>query len=285
MSLFLSEQFFLDVLRSIPNTHQLMKKKLSLAIFVVCVGSASAFTVITGSVSEFTGPDDLFFDPGSSVIAVDLFGNADSAVNGVQFYTDRNGLGSAVTSEGVVSSGGVTVSTGLVNQIDGWTAAPAFVGGTAGSAANLGEIMSDIRWANNGLAQVVDVNVVGLDSNKTYNIQLLFNEGADRDRRFDIAVNGLLAVDDMSSEGGNGVWSTANSFAFSGDFNTGAGTSLNIVLGGEPLPLDPNNTPLAGLDNNAILQGIIVHEAIPEPGSSALLGLSLFSLLLRRKRS
>jgi hypothetical protein len=227
------------------------------------------------------------FDAGSSVIAVDLFGNGDSTVNGVQFFTDRAGLGAGVTSEGVVSSGGVTVSTGLVNQIDGWTAAPAFSGGTAGSAANLSAIMSDIRWANAGAGQVLDVNIIGLDSNKNYNVQLLFNEGADRDRRFDISVNGLLAVDDISSEGGDGTWSASNSFAYSGDFNTETGTSLNIILGAEPFPGDPNNTPTAGADNNAILQGIIIHEAaaIPEPGSSALLGLSLFSLLLRRKRS
>ena len=249
--------------------------------------AAMATTLIEGTSTQFIGPDELLLDPATNVIAVDLFGNADSTVNGVQFFTDRDGLGTAVTSEGVVSSGGITVSTGLVNQIDGWTAAPAFVGGTPGSAANLGEIMSDIRWANNGAAQVLDVNIIGLNSNVTYNIQLLFNEGADRDRRFDIAINGLLAVDDMSSEGGDGLWGPNNSFAYSGDFNTGAGTSLNIALGAEPFPGDPNNTAPAGADSNAILQGIIIHEAasIPEPGSSALLGLSLFSLLLRRKRS
>ena len=225
--------------------------------------AAMATTLIEGTSTQFIGPDELLLDPATNVIAVDLFGNADSTVNGVQFFTDRDGLGTAVTSEGVVSSGGITVSTGLVNQIDGWTAAPAFVGGTPGSAANLGEIMSDIRWANNGAAQVLDVNIIGLNSNVTYNIQLLFNEGADRDRRFDIAVNGLLAVDDMSSEGGDGVWGPNNSFAYSGDFNASVDGTLSIVLGAEPLPLDPNNTAPAGLDYNAILQAVIVHTTAP----------------------
>ena len=225
--------------------------------------AAMATTLIEGTSTQFLGPDDLLLDPATNVIAVDLFGNGDSSVNGVQFFTDRDGLGTAVTSEGVVSSGGVTVSTGLVNQIDGWTAAPAFVGGTAGSAANLGEIMSDIRWANNGLGQVLDVTITGLNSNVNYNIQLLFNEGADRDRRFDIAVNGLLAVDDMSSEGGDGVWGPDNSFAYSGDFNSSVDGTLSIILGGEPFPDDPNNTPLAGLDYNAILQAVIVHTTAP----------------------
>ena len=240
--------------------------------------AAMATTLIEGTSTQFIGPDELLLDPATNVIAVDLFGNADSTVNGVQFFTDRDGLGTAVTSEGVVSSGGITVSTGLVNQIDGWTAAPAFVGGTPGSAANLGEIMSDIRWANNGAAQVLDVNIIGLDSNRTYNIQLLFNEGADRDRRFDIAVNGLLAVDDMSSEGGDGVWGPNNSFAYSGDFNARVDGTLSIVLGAEPLPLDPNNTAPAGADSNAILQAVIVHRAaLPSPPDDIALDPALFT--------
>ena len=226
--------------------------------------AAMATTLIEGTSTQFLGPDDLLLDPATNVIAVDLFGNGDSSVNGVQFFTDRDGLGTAVTSEGVVSSGGVTVSTGLVNQIDGWAAAPTFVGGTAGSAANLGEIMSDIRWANDGLGQVLDVKITGLDSNVNYNIQLLFNEGRDfNDRRFDIAVNDLLAVDDMSSEGGDGVWGPDNSFAYSGDFNSSVDGTLSIILGSEPLPLDPNNTPQAGVDFNAILQAVIVHTTAP----------------------
>ena len=238
--------------------------------------SALAFNVIEGSAFEVTGPDDLLFDPATSVIAVDIFGNQDRVVNGVQFYTDRVGLGSAVTAEGVVSSGGVTLTTGLVNQIDNWSTAavgPAFTGGTPDSAANLSEIMRDIRWANAGAGQTVNVAITGLEPGVLYTLQMLFNEGAgNRNRRFDIAVNGLLAVDDYSSQGGDGVWSPANSFAYSGDFNADGGGTISIVLGREPLPLDPNNTPFTGADNNAILQALIVHvNAPPTPPSDIVL--------------
>ena len=266
-----------------------MTKPILCLAAVFALGSlptALAFDVIEGSVIEFTSPDDLLFDPGTVVIAVDTYGNTDSAVNGVTFFTDRAGLGAAVTGEGIVSSNGVTVTTGLVNQIDNWSGGaggPSFTGGTPGSAANLSEIMRDIRWANGAAGQTVTVTVNGLDAGATYNIQLLFNEGADRDRRYDIGVNGVLAVDDFSSEGGDSVWSPSNSFAYSGDFAANGSGELNIVLGREPLPGDPNNTPFTGADNNAILQGIVLHQ-IPEPSSSALIGLGLIGLLARRRR-
>ena len=269
-----------------------MKKILTtlIAVSAITLTSASAFTVITGSVIEFTSPDDLLLDAGTSVIAVDSFGNADSTVNGVTFFTDRFGLGSGATAEGIVSSGGVTVTTGLVNQIDNWAnsggGTPGYVGGTPGSAPALAEIMRDIRWANAadpGGNTTINVGVTGLAPNSLYNIQLLFNEGLDRDRRFDIGVNGLLAVDDFDSEGGNGVWTASNGFAYSGNFSSGAGGMLDIVIGQEPFPGDPNNTPFGGADNNAILQGIIVHT-IPEPGTGALFGLGLVALFARRRR-
>ena len=240
---------------------------LLVAPILLAAQTASAFNVINGEVIEFTGPDDLTLDPGTAVIAVDSYGNGDSVVNGVTFFTDRAGLGAAVTGEGVVSSGGVTVTTGLVNQIDNWANAggvvPIYTGADAASAASLAEIMRDIRWANAGVGETVSVDITGLDPETLYNIQLLVNEGGDRDRRWDIAVDGVLAVDDFSSEG-EGVWTGSNGFAYAGEFNSGPDGSINIVMGSEPVPADPNNTPPAGLDNNAILQAIVVHNAAPD---------------------
>ncbi|MCH2026206.1 MAG: hypothetical protein MK172_10735, partial [Verrucomicrobiales bacterium] len=80
-------------------------------LLVFTTNNVSAFEVITGSVTEFAGPDDLGLDPDSTVIAVDVYGNADSTVNGVTFNTDRAGLGDAVGDEGTVTVGDVTVKT------------------------------------------------------------------------------------------------------------------------------------------------------------------------------
>ena len=120
-------------------------------------------------------------------------------MNGVTFFTDRVGLGSAVTAEGVVEANGITVTSSSTNQIDGWTAAPAFTGGTPGSAANLGEIMSDIRWS--AAPNPLPVTIEGLDAGKEYIVDLLTNEGADRNRFWDVQVNGVLEFDNYSSEG------------------------------------------------------------------------------------
>ncbi|MFP6883437.1 MAG: hypothetical protein VCA40_03340, partial [Roseibacillus sp.] len=112
------------------------------------VQNLTAFNVIEGTVTEIAGPDDLLLDPGSAVIAVDSFGNADTDVNGVTFFTDRVGLGAAVIAEGAVESNGVMVTTSVFNQIDNWAGGPTFTGGTPGSAANLSQVLRDIRWAN-----------------------------------------------------------------------------------------------------------------------------------------
>ena len=104
-----------------------MKKLLPalVATSILSIGSASAITVLSGTVSEFTSPDDLLLDPGTALIAVDSFGNTDRLVNGVLFSTDRAGVGGAnVVAEGLVTVGAVSVRTTAANQIDNWSNAP-----------------------------------------------------------------------------------------------------------------------------------------------------------------
>ena len=83
---------------------------------------------------------------------------------------------------------------------------------------------------------------------------MLFNEGADRNRTWDIAVNDELAVDNFNSEGGDQIWNTSNGFAYSGDFTATADGTIAIKmqndLGGAAHP---------GGDGNPILQGIVIH--------------------------
>ena len=242
----------------------------AIALFL-SVQNLTAFNVIEGTVTEIAGPDDLLLDPGSAVIAIDSFGNADTDVNGVTFFTDRVGLGAAVIAEGAVESDGVTVTTSVFNQIDNWAGGPTFTGGTPGSAANLSEVLRDIRWANAGANQAINIQIAGLTAGNKYSVQLLFNEGADRDRRWDIAVNGALVVDDFGSEGGDSVWSPANSFAYAGEFDASLAGTIDVVMGREPFSADPNNTASLGADNNAILQGIIVHSSCPPTAAEDIL--------------
>ncbi|MFN0130559.1 MAG: hypothetical protein ACKV19_28185 [Verrucomicrobiales bacterium] len=258
------------------------------AVSLLGLTSASAFTVITGSVTEFDSPDDLFLDPASNVIAVNVvnaaFGDLD--VNGVLFRGD--GGSTAVT--GTTVHGGVTVTTSRSSapnggEIPNWAAAPGFSGGTPGSATNLANVMQSIRWAQGASAPStpiagagLSIAISGLTGSPLYDIQLLFDEGGDRDRRFDIGVEGILVVDDFSSEGGNGVWTSTNSFAYRGQFAPGPDGILDVRL-----EANLGGDPFTGADGNPIINGIVVH-GIPEPSAALLAMLTACALTLRRRR-
>lgn len=208
--------------------------------------------VFTGEVGEFRGPDDLHLDPASAVMAIDLYGDTDREVNGVMFRTDGQTPGG-----GTVREKGFSAVISAANQINDWTpAAPAFSGGTGDSASNLGEIMRDIRWMN--APNPITVDVSGLYPGGIYEVQLLTNEGRDANRRWDIAVEGDLVVDDYSSEGSTAapaqVWAPDNSFYYRGEFEVSEDGVLNVLMqqqiGGRPWP---------GGDGNPILQAMVVH--------------------------
>lgn len=211
---------------------------------------AQAETVVhVGEVREFNGPDDLELDPTRVVVAIDCFGDTDRLVNGVLFETDK--------------SAPATVSVTATHTINNWTTRPSYSGADAASVDNLEEIMQDIRWT--GAPAPVTVSVGGLTPGIEYELQMLFNEGADRDRRWDIAIEGELAVDDFSSEG-EGVWSSNNGFAYIAPFTLAPGDStLNVEMrqhiGGQAA---------RGSDNNPILQAFTITEVTVPPTPESL---------------
>ena len=240
------------------STH--VMKYLSLLHIFILFQVATATDLIEGTSVEFTGPDDLILDPALSVIAVDVNGSSGPLdVNGVTFQSDLNGP---------VTEGSTTVTTNSTHFIDGWQTAPDYTGIDLVSTDNFELIMHDIRWS---LApSTIDVDIAGLEEGILYNIQLLFSEnGSGSDRHWDIGVEDKLVVDDWTSigpAGGGGFSSPNNGYAYSGVFAPGSDGILNITMGSEPFPADPNNTPSEGADNNPILQAVIVHfNAPPSP--------------------
>jgi len=221
-------------------------------VFLFSCLNSNAYEVIKGEVFEITGPDDLDLEPEKVLLAVDVFGSSDSTINGVNFYSDRVGLGELTTNEGTVDKDGIIITTSAANKIDNWAGPQIFTGEDADSAFNLSEVMRDIRW--NGAPNPLTVDVSGLVGGSIYNVKLLFNEGADRDRGWDISANDELVVDNFTSEGGDGFWSPENSFVYS--VNLEADVSGNLSL---TLQNDIGGEPQVSIDGNPILQGIILN--------------------------
>lgn len=233
---------------------------LSTLLVIATFGSAMAGTIVhIGEIREFNGPDDLNLDPNRVIVAIDCFGDSDRLVNGVLFETDKS------------PPAGVTVTAS--NSINNWATRPSYSGADATSVDNLEQIMRDIRWE--AAPSPLLVTVSGLVPGIEYELQMLFNEGGDRNRRWDIAIEGQLAVDDFSSEG-EGSWSPSNGVAYIGPFNLAPGdTVLNVEMrqhiGGQSQ---------MGSDNNPILQAFTITEITipPTPESLALSPTEFFAV-------
>jgi len=228
-------------------------------LFMLAALSAGADTIVKiGEIREFNGPDDLELDPSRVVVAIDVFGDRDRMVNGVLFESDK------------APPGNVTVTA--THSIDGWASLPTYAGADPTSTNNLELIMQDIRWS---LAPAgISLEVRELNPGVAYELQMLFNEGRSNDRRWDIGIEGELAVDDFSSQG-EGAWNSNNGIAYIAPFSLAAGdTTLNVELkqhiGGQ--------APM-GTDNNPILQAFSITQiTVPlTPESLALSPLEFFA--------
>jgi hypothetical protein len=217
-----------------------LRRALKPLLFILTSLSAGADTVVhVGEIREFNGPDDLELDPSQVVVAIDVFGDSDRMVNGVLFESDKS------------TQADVTVTA--THSINDWASLPSYGGADPTSTNNLELIMQDIRWS---LAPAgISLEVGGLNPGVEYELQMLFNEGRSNDRRWDIGIEGELAVDDFASHG-EGAWNANNGFAYITPFSLAAGdTTLNVELkqhiGGQAA---------LGSDNNPILQAFTVTE-------------------------
>ena len=141
-------------------------------------------SVKLGAVTQITGPQDLDLE-GEFVYAINF--SADDpvrTVRGVNFTPDRLPIPGAT----LVGPQSVTP----------WQAKPEF--GSSADANQLEEILHDIRWANTGGGERLraTLRVNALDE---YKLQILISGNVEEDRRWDIRVNGLNAVDEITSLG------------------------------------------------------------------------------------
>lgn len=154
---------------------------LALVCFVPAVVTAQQ-VVHFGDLKQFTGPDDLDL-AGEIVYAVDLNGDTDRVVNGVEFLTDNNPI------PGYVST--------FTHTVSGWETKPEYGGTTDDN--NLEEIMHDIRWTNAGVAGG-DIGVtMDVFGGHSYQLQLLWSGNHVENRRWSVEINGVLTLEEVQS--------------------------------------------------------------------------------------
>ena len=241
---------------------RILPKLVYAALFSGFAISANAATTVSaGTVSVVNGPGDL--DLNNIVLAANFDNGGNShTVNGVTFQNDGS------------FAPGTFVGP---RNVTPWQTTPNFGAGT--DEVQLANIYADIRWAlSNG--EVLEAHLP-TTAGLSYRLQILFYGNRNEARRWDIEIEGVMVVDEITSLGvsdGAGTppaYSNSQGILYTYDFVAGD-TTLDIIMGN----LGGAND---GGDRNPIWQGITLAQ-IPEP-STGLLALGSLALLLIRRRS
>ena len=223
-------------------------RPLVLAAGVLIAHPAPADTVITlGSVTQVSAVGDL-----------DLAGLITHAIN-------------FSANDPPLTLGGVTftpdssppVGTSFVgpNNVTPWETKPEF--GDTADDDTLEQIFEDIRWANTGASQVLEAHIP-VTSGQSYKLQILFYGNHAEDRRWDIEVEGALAVDEVTSLG-------ANVDGVNPDYPPNAGVLYQAMLTATDASLDvrfvgdlPGSNNDGGSDRNPIWQALTVERVVTD---------------------
>jgi CSLREA domain-containing protein len=144
------------------------------------------------------------------------------------------------------NAAGITVTA--TNEIASWTTRDF---GSSSEDTTLETVFQTIRWDDT--PNVITVTLGNLTPGNRYKLQLLFAEGGDYDRRFDVRVNGVLVADDFNVSEAQGIpVKTYAAAAIVHEF-TATTTSAQIVLSGQDVA-----TP--AVDYNPILNGVTLEQ-------------------------
>jgi hypothetical protein len=248
---------------------------LSMGLCFTSSATAGPDTVVNfGAVDIFDGPNDLDLD-GNIIYAIDNGTANDVLLAGVQFTGEQNVIAGYTTNSG---------------QFGDWSNYNMTDGSAADNAA-LTTIMRSINCCH-GPAFTYDFDVT---PGNVYQVQMLWAEGGQRPRIWDIEVEGAIALDEVEVHGliVGGVEPAPAAPADQGVrfmFEYEAlDDTLNIVVG---QLVDDGGQLTAGRDNNSVINAIIVEDLgpiIPEPSTLILAVLGLLGLSScgwrRRRRS
>jgi hypothetical protein len=204
------------------------------------------------TIGSFTGGD-----PGEGL---DMQGNFVYAVN----MLDPGGFSIGDANFTADNASGVDVSAN--NQVADWI--PANFGSSTDDN-NLELVMKSIRYSD-APANVV-ITLSNLNPGTTYKLQMLFEEGCDCNRGFDILVNEQMIADDFAPYTITGVNSTSLGAVVTYQFVAPTDTTT-IRLDGTGVT-NPSYT-----DHNPIIQGLTLEQVsagIPTMGAWSLIAMAL----------
>lgn len=216
------------------------------ASFFLCRPAAQAVTTVNaGTVSVINGPAGLDL-AGEMTWAINFSSNDPVLyVAGVRFRPDTN------------LPAGMTVGN---NQVAPWPTKPNF--GTGIDADNLEQVFEDIRYCVAASNQSLQAHLP-VTAGETYKIQILFYGNRTESRIWDIEVEGVQTVDEITSLGENQP-----------PYANNAGIVYTYTLTAPDATLDIRMGNFGGAsdvgDRNALWQGLTVERIVPDTDTDGL---------------
>jgi hypothetical protein len=237
-----------------------MKTSISLAAI------ALVSTPVQAAITALTSVDQLDFT--NVVKAYDFTGTSSIADNGATFDIGGVTFTRARWNDG---NPGTTIDGMTLNNVNtsdnqGSNAPNIALGGTATDRTNLNELLDVWNIGNNP-----PMNISVALANGTYEIQYLVGVSGNRDNEVFNTTDGANVS--------LGAWSS----------HTPSTGNMNYLITGEivvtsgTLSLSVDEGTVAGGDNRPVVSGLIISQ-IPEPSTTALLGLGGLALILRRRK-